>query len=188
MKKHRNKRHHDIVVGSSQWQVFEYRNFEGSSVVLKEGEYYDMSITPFGNNAMSSVRKVTSANMPRSDISDSDGVGKSNTLKRKYRYFDEIFIGCSWHCRTITNINTCHDSCAVVSCAKICSDTKMTAFYTSDETLIKMAAFSSLRPVVMLWRILKAIRAKRSHSLTPHQNHFIHAYRILVQSMLNEFI
>ena len=58
------------------WQVFEHPDFQGKSVVLTEGTYPSAEIFPFGDNQLSSMRKVDNVDVPRQDISQLHGAGK----------------------------------------------------------------------------------------------------------------
>lgn len=58
------------------WEVFEFPNFAGMSVVLGEGQYQNMETVPFGDNHMSSARKVTNVDVPRQTISGKHGASE----------------------------------------------------------------------------------------------------------------
>ena len=72
--------HPTCAAGDNEWEMFENKQYQGRSAVLRAGEYYDTSLLPFGNNDLSSVKMVgaVSANMAqtRKEMSHARGIGR----------------------------------------------------------------------------------------------------------------
>ena len=65
-------------IGSSMWQMFGEADFAGTSVVLQQGEFSDSIIFPFGDNQLSSLKRVDNIDIPRSSITGAHGIGILN--------------------------------------------------------------------------------------------------------------
>ena len=55
--------------------MFGEPNFAGKSVVLQQGQFSDPIMFPFGDNQLSSLKRVDNIDVPRSSITGAHGIG-----------------------------------------------------------------------------------------------------------------